>query len=41
VKDAIYNDTRSSIVASAIQNMLLFNLGVSFFLPPTFDYRSE
>jgi outer membrane beta-barrel protein len=41
IKDAIYNDTRSSIVASAIQNMLLFNLGVSFFLPPTFDYRSE
>ncbi len=41
VRDSIYQDRRSSIVASAIQNLILFNLGVSFFLPPNFDYRYE
>jgi outer membrane beta-barrel protein len=41
VRDQIYQDTRSSVVSSVIQNLVTFNLGVSFFLPPTFDYRFE
>lgn len=41
LRDLIYQDTRSRVAESAIQNLLLFNLGVSFFLPPTFDYRYE
>jgi outer membrane beta-barrel protein len=45
LRDAIYQDTRTASATrpneSAIQNLLTFNLGVSFFLPPTFDYRYE
>ncbi|MCC6810622.1 MAG: outer membrane beta-barrel domain-containing protein [Deltaproteobacteria bacterium] len=45
IRDQIYQDTRTSSAArpneNAIQNMLTFNLGVSFFLPPSFDYRYE
>ncbi len=45
IRDSIYQDVRTASTVrpteSAIQNLLTFNLGVSFFLPPTFDYRYE
>ena len=45
IRDQIYQDIRTASAArpneSAVQNLLTFNLGVSFFLPPSFDYRYE
>lgn len=43
VRDQIYQDRRliQPNAESALQNFLFFNLGVSVFLPFTFDYRYE
>ena len=43
VRDQMYNDSRvlNDAKASALQNFLMFNLGVSIFLPFNFDYKYE
>lgn len=43
IRDMLYSDTRSPLTLreSAIQNLIMFNLGASFFIPFSFDYRYE
>ncbi len=43
VRDQIYNDIRATTgdTQSALQNFLMFNMGVSIFLPFNFDYKYE
>ncbi|MCC6810621.1 MAG: outer membrane beta-barrel domain-containing protein [Deltaproteobacteria bacterium] len=44
-RDNLYQDPRTASSVrpneSPVQNLLMFNFGLSFFLPPSFDYKGE